>query len=958
MGQVGGLRSNQQNYQQCFIGHSQGASWRETFEQVCEEVLPKFDLKPWYADKHYQGSVPLRQKVVNMIATTRYGIYDLSYWRENDQSPWIMPRNVLIELGMAIALNRPMLLLRHRKNRECGLALPACLEGVDIGEFGDGKKLLRETLKACLPSLTQRTPKQDWLNRYCHFGDLECSYREVHPQAQQWGRQKIHIHVSDGANAAHIDCSDFRDMIEEDVIYRFNDLEFNYLDSPTCPQRCKFLLCSHCQEVRSSPFAIYRITPHTSADTFIAIGMSIALEKQFNYAITKILIIDDKNNIPSLLEGYEIIVERNYARIKDRLNLILPEMIEKTRQTAWKPQPLPFEVSLPTKEYTEPEETTSTEVYSENDTQAQRDEDSSNISTTGSPPSRINVFISYSHKDQKYLSELRVHLAAYERIGMINFWDDTQIQLGTKWREEINKALQSAKMAILLISPDFLASDFIATNELPPLLVAAEKEGATILPVILKPSIFMDTSLAQFPTVNMLSSPLSELVRGRRDKFWSRVAGLVRDTLNRALGKQETEKDQDIDQMGQEQTRDRLDKDRFDKFTERARKVLSLAQEEAQRLQHEYIGTEDLLLGLVREGEGVAAKVLANFGVELNKVRSAVESIIGRGDRIVSGEIGLTPRAKKVVDLAVDEARRWNHHYIGTEHLLLGLLREGEGIGAGVLESIGINLEEVRSQIIRVLSQGSIPATVGKRDEDISLQREAEGGERNNDGHFSTILTPTEMQVLRVLMRSPGQVVNRDQLLTEVWNDEENNSNIVDVYIRRLRRKLEADPDKPQHIISIRGVGYKFVGGLDATSQRAFYHSPVTLCQRLEKHLKPLERDGLLEIEHGSKTKIHSMEDYDIMLHNSKFLLPLISPDYMISESSIVNHFIEEYMQDEADVIPIILRPTDWKNTPFAHLKSLPTNGVPVTQWPSQDDAFEDVALNIRRVLENLQNRP
>ena len=143
----------------------------------------------------------------------------------------------------------------------------------------------------------------------------------------------------------------------------------------------------------------------------------------------------------------------------------------------------------------------------------------------------------------------------------------------------------------------------------------------------------------------------------------------------------------------------------FDKFTERARKVLSLAQEEAQRFNHNYIGTEHLLLGLVREGDGVAAKVLANLGVELNKVRSAVEFIIGRGDRIVLGEIGLTPRAKKVIELAVDEARRLNHHYIGTEHLLLGLVREGEGIAAGVLESLGVNLEKVRTQTIQVLSQ-------------------------------------------------------------------------------------------------------------------------------------------------------------------------------------------------------------------------------------------------------------
>jgi len=145
------------------------------------------------------------------------------------------------------------------------------------------------------------------------------------------------------------------------------------------------------------------------------------------------------------------------------------------------------------------------------------------------------------------------------------------------------------------------------------------------------------------------------------------------------------------------------DRDRFDKFTERARKVLNLAQEEAQRFQHNYIGTEHLLLGLVREEEGVAAKVLSNLGVELDKVRSAVEAIIGRGDRILWGEIGLTPRAKKVIELAVDEARRLNHHYIGTEHLLLGLVREGEGIAAGVLESLGVNLEKVRTQTIQVL---------------------------------------------------------------------------------------------------------------------------------------------------------------------------------------------------------------------------------------------------------------
>ena len=143
---------------------------------------------------------------------------------------------------------------------------------------------------------------------------------------------------------------------------------------------------------------------------------------------------------------------------------------------------------------------------------------------------------------------------------------------------------------------------------------------------------------------------------------------------------------------------------RFEKFSERARRVLSLAQDEAQRFNHNYIGTEHILLGLVRETEGVAARVLDGLSVDLTKVRSAVEFIIGRGERPAQGEIGLTPRAKKVVELAVDEARRMNHTYIGTEHLLIGLLREGEGVAAGVLESLGVNLEKVRAETHRILS--------------------------------------------------------------------------------------------------------------------------------------------------------------------------------------------------------------------------------------------------------------
>ena len=147
---------------------------------------------------------------------------------------------------------------------------------------------------------------------------------------------------------------------------------------------------------------------------------------------------------------------------------------------------------------------------------------------------------------------------------------------------------------------------------------------------------------------------------------------------------------------------------RFEKFSERARRVLSLAQEEAQRFNHNYIGTEHVLLGLARDTEGVAAKVLANHNVELSKIRSAVDFIIARGDRPISDDmIGLTPRAKKVIELAVDEARKQGHHYIGTEHLLIGLMREGDGIGSNVLESLDLSLDTIREETQNVLSRSA-----------------------------------------------------------------------------------------------------------------------------------------------------------------------------------------------------------------------------------------------------------
>jgi ATP-dependent Clp protease ATP-binding subunit ClpC len=147
--------------------------------------------------------------------------------------------------------------------------------------------------------------------------------------------------------------------------------------------------------------------------------------------------------------------------------------------------------------------------------------------------------------------------------------------------------------------------------------------------------------------------------------------------------------------------------DKFDRFTKRARRVLTLAQEEAQRLNHNYIGTEHLLLGLVREENGVAVRVLRELGVDPKQVRERVERTVGRGQRAMYGKLSLTPRTKRVIELAVDEARRLGHHYIGTEHLLLGLVRAGEGVAVDVLRGLGVGLDKVRSQTARVMMESS-----------------------------------------------------------------------------------------------------------------------------------------------------------------------------------------------------------------------------------------------------------
>jgi len=341
---TGGLRAEYKSYesQKCFVGHSHEAEWRDDILSACAEVLPKFGLEPWYAADHFDPTKPLRDKVVELIANARYGIYDLSSWQDKN-GEWYLPRNVWIELGMAIALNRPALLLRHTSNEV--LPLPACLQGVELLEFA-GETTLKKALGERLPRWLDAPPDRDWLNRFCIFGNRVCNFREEHPRARQWGHGTLRCHVSDGLDNDH-PCFQMAEREEirgafEDVFSRYSDLELDYLDELSLVDGYQFLLCSHCQVVRSTPFAVYRVLPHAPAGVFIAIGMSIAIETLFEYDIPKIILVHQEQDLPSLLRGYEVVEAISSTEVKRKLKAFVPAVTQKVRETAWKPRLLPF----------------------------------------------------------------------------------------------------------------------------------------------------------------------------------------------------------------------------------------------------------------------------------------------------------------------------------------------------------------------------------------------------------------------------------------------------------------------------------------------------------------------------------------------------------------------------------------------------------------------------------------
>jgi Clp amino terminal domain, pathogenicity island component len=204
----------------------------------------------------------------------------------------------------------------------------------------------------------------------------------------------------------------------------------------------------------------------------------------------------------------------------------------------------------------------------------------------------------------------------------------------------------------------------------------------------------------------------------------------------------------------------------FERFTDRARRVVVLAQEEARLLNHNYIGTEHILLGLIHEGEGVAAKALESLGISLEAVRAQVEEIIGQGQSAPTGHIPFTPRAKKVLELSLREALQLGHNYIGTEHILLGLIREGEGVAAQVLVKLGADLSRVRQQVIQLLSGYA-------GGEGVATGREASGVARvvGGPGVFREQQPPELVRVVSLaheVVRRPGWRLVLISL--EVWS--------------------------------------------------------------------------------------------------------------------------------------------------------------------------------------------
>ena len=265
----------------------------------------------------------------------------------------------------------------------------------------------------------------------------------------------------------------------------------------------------------------------------------------------------------------------------------------------------------------------------------------------------------------------------------------------------------------------------------------------------------------------------------------------------------------------------------FERFTDRARRVVVLAQEEARMLNHNYIGTEHILLGLIHEGEGVAAKALESLGISLDAVRQQVEEIIGQGQQAPSGHIPFTPRAKKVLELSLREALQLGHNYIGTEHILLGLIREGDGVAAQVLVKLGADLNRVRQQVIGLIA-----------------------GQRPQPGHRPPreAATVTEVQAL------PDAVEGRLAAIEQRVGTGPDTSDL-DEQIDRVRgeRHAAADAEEYEEAASLRDQEKELLASKTARQEQWAADHPALpeLAERCQQLADEIERLHALLRQHG-----------------------------------------------------------------------------------------------------------
>jgi hypothetical protein len=263
----------------------------------------------------------------------------------------------------------------------------------------------------------------------------------------------------------------------------------------------------------------------------------------------------------------------------------------------------------------------------------------------------------------------------------------------------------------------------------------------------------------------------------------------------------------------------------FERFTDRARRVVVLAQEEARLLNHNYIGTEHLLLGLIHEREGVAARALTGLGISLEAVRARVEEIIGQGQSAPTGHIPFTPRAKKVLELSLREALQLSHNYIGTEHILLGLIREGEGVAAQVLVKLGGSLDRVRQQVVRLLAEGGIAAEQVPPLGEVRLSQQAvTAGFAGGPGVYLEQDRPELVRVLPLARTVLHHLGHRVVLMSlEVW------SGWLDLRLALLPDEPAAAPATPDVAVGWRltddtGTRYQLVGSASSVGRLLSVH--------------------------------------------------------------------------------------------------------------------------------------